>query len=97
MVTTKLTEEEKKIRKNLRIKEVRDPVSGALFYPQIKKFGLWEYFRTNYPTTMDIIFLDGPVKIFCTLNEAKKFIDNYVSKKLKKKEIIYHNVNYLTT
>ena len=97
MVTTKLTEKEKKIRKNLRIKEEVGVYNGSWFYPQVKIFGVWYYFRGySIPNWLEALFLDGPVKMFSSIEDAKKFIDMCVRDKLKYKKIIYHDVNYLT-
>lgn len=87
MVTTKLTEKEKKIRKNLRIKEV---IKGKYHYfiPQIKILHIWWNFLSSDP--------DELWERFCSLGDTKYFLNDYVNKCLSKKKVIYHDVNYLT-
>lgn len=92
---TNLSEKERKIRKNLRIKEVREKDGVVKFYPQIKKFGIWWDFDNPDVFFLDILFKDW-TRSFRSLNAAKQFIDDYVNTCLRKREILYHNVNYLT-
>lgn len=97
MTTTNLLEKERKIRKNLRIKEEVGICDSSWFYPQVKILGIWYYFRGHYiPNWLEVLFLDGPIKMFSSIEDAKKFIDVCVRNKLKYKKIIYHDVNYLT-
>ena len=95
MVTTKIAEKEKKIRRNLRIKEVIDEQGFHLFYPQRKVFGFWTCFYSG-SDILDFLFGDACPKHFLYLDNAKGYLDELVNKKIKRKKIIYHDVNYLT-
>ena len=88
MTTTVIAEKEKKIRKNLRIKEVREKSGLTTFYPQKKICGIWWNFNSS--------LLSEWIESFATLDEAKAFLDKYVDIKLSKRKVTYHNVNYLT-
>ena len=96
MTTTKCTEKERKLRRHLRIKEVRGKDGSIRFYPQKKWFGIWWDFDNPDLFLFDYLFKDWS-KSYNSLNNAKDFIDRYVNSRLSKKKIIYHDVNYLTS
>jgi len=96
MVTTKISDKERKLRSKLRIKEVKERDGTVIFYPQIKKFGIWWEFDDPDLFFLDILFKD-PSVAFKSLSAARFFIDNYVNTRLRKREVLYHNVDYLVT
>ena len=95
MVTTKISDKERKLRSKLRIKEVREKDGTVKFYPQMKKFGIWWDFDDPDVFFLDMLFKDC-IMSFKSLSAAKYFIDNYVNTCLRKREVLYHDVNYLT-
>ena len=92
---TNLAEKERKIRKNLRIKETLERSGDVWFSPQMKIFGIWFNFD-EYTTSWTNLVFTTYFKRYSTLEKAKEVIDKYVNYRLAKTKVVYHNVNYLT-
>lgn len=95
MTTTNLSEKERKIRKNLRIKETLERNGDTWFSPQMKLLGMWFYFDEHTTSWTNLVFTTY-FKRYSTLEKAREAVDKYVNYKLAKPKVVYHNVNYLT-
>ena len=56
MTTTNLSEKERKIRKNLRIKETLERDGNTWFSPQMKLLGMWFYFDEHTTSWTNLVF-----------------------------------------